>query len=272
MLSMASCRPGVPSGYIQPDDMEDLLHDYHIAQAMAIDNGRGEGDGSYEQTLYFAAVLEKHGVTKAKFDSSLTYYYKRADRFSEMYQRVAKRLGEEAMELGASEGEVSRYTKYNATGDTADVWTGRLSVMLVPYAPYNRMDFVQKADTSFRKGDAFMFVVNTDFLYQNGARNGHACVAVKYDNDTIVSRHISLTASGQSELRIPELRDRTATEIRGYIYLAPEKEVTTTLKLMAIKDIQLVKFRKQKTDAPIAGDSARINRILPVETSKSKAL
>ena len=84
-----ACKPTVPSGYIQPDDMEDLLYDYHIAQTMAIENGRDDGKEDYNQTLYFAAVLEKHGVTKAKFDSSLTYYYVRADRFNDMYQHIA---------------------------------------------------------------------------------------------------------------------------------------------------------------------------------------
>jgi len=135
VLTMASCKPTVPSRYIQPDDMEDLLYDFHVAQAMADESGKNLEERNFNQTLYFAAVLEKHGVTKAEFDSSLTYYYIRADRFNEIYKNVAKRLSEDAMELGASEGEVNRYAKLNNNGDTTDVWTGPLSVMLLPYAP-----------------------------------------------------------------------------------------------------------------------------------------
>ena len=32
-----SCKPSVPSRYIQPGDFEDLIYDLHIADAMSID-------------------------------------------------------------------------------------------------------------------------------------------------------------------------------------------------------------------------------------------
>ena len=171
---LLACKPSVPSQYIQPGDMEDLLYDYHVAQAMAAQNGKDEKERSYNENLYFAAVLEKHGVTKADFDSSLTYYYIRADRFGDMYKNVVKRLNSDALSLGASEGELNRYSKLSLNNDTVDVWGGRLSAILVPYPPYNRIDFEQKADTSFRKGDSFVFIVNNDFIYQEGTRTAEA--------------------------------------------------------------------------------------------------
>ena len=247
MAMLSSCKPRVPSRYIQPDDMEDLLHDLHIAQAMANEAAHKEGSLGYQQNLYFAAVLEKHGVTKAEFDSSLTYYYVRADRFSDMYKHVVDRLSNEAMALGASEGEISRYANLNsANGDTTNIWAGALSAVLVPYAPFNLFTFEQKADTSFRKGDSFMFIANTDYIFQSGSRNVQACIAVRYDNDTVVSRTSSMSSSGITQIRVPELAGRQATDIRGFIYMAVEKEPTTVLKLLSIKDLQLIKFRKQQ--------------------------
>ena len=245
-MAMVSCKPTVPSRYIQPDDMEDLLYDLHIAQAMANEAGRSEGDLGYKQNLYFAAVLEKHGVTKAEFDSSLIYYYIRADRFDDMYKHVVERLSNEAMALGASEGELNRYANLNANGDTVNIWTGDLSAILVPYAPFNLFTFEQKADTSFRKGDSFMFIVNTEYIIQSGSRSAQACIAVRYENDTIVSRTSSLSSSGISQIRVPENGNLKAKEIRGYIYMTPEKEPTTVLKLLSVKDLQLIKFRKKQ--------------------------
>ena len=35
VLLFPACKPGVPSDLIQPAELEDLLYDYHIAQAMA---------------------------------------------------------------------------------------------------------------------------------------------------------------------------------------------------------------------------------------------
>ena len=245
-MAMVSCKPTVPSRYIQPDDMEDLLYDLHISQAMANEAGRSEGDLGYKQNLYFAAVLEKHGVTKAEFDSSLIYYYIRADRFDDMYKHVVERLSNEAMALGASEGELNRYANLNANGDTVNIWTGDLSAILVPYAPFNLFTFEQKADTSFRKGDSFMFIVNVEYIIQSGSRSAQACIAVRYENDTIVSRTSSLSSSGISQIRVPENGNLKAKEIRGYIYMTPEKEPTTVLKLLSVKDLQLIKFRKKQ--------------------------
>jgi hypothetical protein len=254
--------------------MEDLLVDYHIAQAMATQNSKRDEDRGFNETLYFAAVLEKHGYTKADFDSSLTYYYIRADRFADMYKNVVKRLNDGALSLGASEGELTRYSKLSLNSDTIDVWGGRLSAMLLPYPPYNRIDFEQKADTSFRRGDSFIFIINNDFIYQNGTRSAEACIVMKYDNDTIVSKAFSLSSSGVNQIRIPVIENRKVKDIRGYIYLAPEKEVSSTLKMMVVKNIQLIKMRKkeeeknkQKKDSLMKGEQN-----IPIDTLKTKEL
>ena len=279
-MAMVSCKPTVPSRYIQPDEMEDLLYDLHIAQAMANEAGHKDGKAGYQQNLYFAAVLEKHGVTKAEFDSSLTYYYIRADRFNDMYKRVVERLSNEAMALGASESELNRYANLNANGDTTNIWTGDLSAILVPYAPFNLFTFEQKADTSFRKGDSFMFIINTEYIFQSGSRNAQACITVRYENDTIVSRTSSLSSSGISQIRVPENGDLKATDIRGYVYMTPEKEPTTTLKLLSVKDLQLIKFRKKqqpktestKADSVKAVSNTTKNEIIEIQKIENNEL
>ena len=265
---MLSCKPRVPSEYIQPGDMEDILYDYHIAQAMAENLELNDDQHDFKQTLYFAAVLEKHGVTKAEFDSSLVYYYIRADRFGDMYKRVAKRLADEALEQGASEGAVVHYAQVNNSGDTADIWKGNLSMMLIPYAPYNRYDFVQMPDSTFSKGDSFLFMVNSEFIMQNGVRNSQAVISMRYDNDTIVSKNITIGSSGITQLMIPEVANRKVKEIRGFIYMPLEKEMTTTMKLMAIKNIRLIKLRKKEQPK----DSVSTDKKQPIDTLKTKTL
>ena len=56
-LAMAACRPGTPSEYIQPDDMEDILVDYHLARAMAQNTGLHYDSIGYYQALYVDALL-----------------------------------------------------------------------------------------------------------------------------------------------------------------------------------------------------------------------
>ena len=271
---LLSCKPSVPSRFIQPDDMEDLLYDYHIAQAMTSLNNKDGDSRAFNETLYFAAVLEKHGVTKADFDTSLTYYYTRADRFDEIYKNVVNRLNKNAQNLGAPEGELQRFSKLSLNSDTVDVWRGRLSAMLMPYPPYNRIDFEQKADTSFRNGDSFIFIINNDFIYQQGTRSAQACIVMKYDNDTIVSKSFGLSSSGTNQIRIPAVGNHRVKDFRGYIYMAPEKEVSPSLKLLIIRNIQLIKMRKQEEKKQESRkdsvDSA--SQKIQVDTLKTKEL
>lgn len=152
VLCIVSCKPGVPKEVIQPDDMEDILYDYYVSQGIASMPGPQSGSEDYKRDMYFNSVLNKYGVTRAEFDSALVYYYTRADRFVEIYKSVQERMSEEALNLGATEGEVERFTAMQSlSGDTASIWEGMKSARLMPQAPYNKMQFVQKADTSFRK-------------------------------------------------------------------------------------------------------------------------
>jgi hypothetical protein len=81
-------------------------------------------------------------------------------------------------------------------------------------------------------------------------RNAEACLALRYDNDSVISRATGLSATGVNQLRIPANGNHMAKEIRGFIYLTPEKEETSTLKLMFIRGIQLIKFRNKPIEEP----------------------
>ena len=121
LILPSACKPGVPSEYIQPGDMEDILYDYYVSQGIASVPNVNAGGEDYRRDLYFNAVLKKHHVTRAEFDSSLVYYYTRADHFIDICREVQDRLSQDALDLGASEGEVERYTTQSLTGDTANV-------------------------------------------------------------------------------------------------------------------------------------------------------
>lgn len=265
VLCIVSCKPGVPKEVIQPDDMEDILYDYYVSQGIASMPGPQSGSEDYKRDMYFNSVLNKYGVTRAEFDSALVYYYTRADRFVEIYKSVQERMSEEALNLGATEGEVERFTAMQSlSGDTASIWEGMKSARLMPQAPYNKMQFVQKADTSFRKGDSFMLSFKSDFLYQGGNKDALLYLAVKYTNDSIVAQAIHFSVSGINQLRINPV-DLMPKEIMGYFYLGQGYEKSSDLRLLSISDIQLIRFHKKKEEGaeektletPIEPDSIR---------------
>lgn len=247
LILLSACKPGVPREFIQPSDMEDILYDYYVSQGMASVPGFNSGSEDYRRDLYFNAVLKKHHVTRADFDSSLVYYYTRADQFVDIFHNVQDRLSQDALDLGASEGEVERFTAHSLTGDTADVWEGNRSIMLIPYAPYNRLQFIQKADTSYHKGDRFMLVFKNNYLYQGGSKDAVVYLALKYENDSIVSKVTRFVVSGDTQLRM-DACDLKVKEVMGYFYLGEGYEKNTDLKLLFLTDVQLIRFHKQKTD------------------------
>ena len=243
---MVGCKPGTPSEYIQPDDMEDILVEYHMAKAMA-----GQYDGSYEernyqQALYIEAVLRKHGVTQEQFDSSLVYYYRRADRFDKLYQNVADRLEEQALSLGATEGEIGKFASLSATGDTANIWTERSRYAMMPVPPYNRWSFEVAVDTAFYNGDSFLMQFMSDFLFQDGMRSCTLNIAVTYDNDTTISKNIVFSYAGLTQLRIPAYDNHAVKRLRGYFYLAGGSDRTTTTRLLFLDNIQLIRFHNEQ--------------------------
>lgn len=259
-LLMLSCKPTVPGEYIQPGEMEEILYDYYIMQALAGQGGNYEMN-SYNKNVYYYAVLKKHGVTEAEFDSSLVYYYSNADRLYDIYIKLSDRIGNEAMSLGASVGGIGKYSKLRADGDTADIWRESPAAVLMPVAPYNRLSFEIKADSTFRQGDSFLLNFMTDFLYQSGTKDAVAYMAVRYDNDSISAFNSHVGVSGVSQLRIPGNSKNGIKEIKGFIYLNRGNDNSTTLKIMFISNIQLIRFHPQeKPRDAVAADSLSARR------------
>ena len=46
LACIASCKPSVPGEYLSEKEMENVLYDFHIAEAMANDNSRQDGDAA----------------------------------------------------------------------------------------------------------------------------------------------------------------------------------------------------------------------------------
>lgn len=278
MVLLAACKPGTPSQYIQPDEMEDILVDYHLARAIA--QQESGNDREYNTAYYIEAVLKKHGVTKAEFDSSLVYYYTRADRFDAICKRVSERLDELALTQGASEGEIGKYANYNATGDTANVWPDRNTALLLPMPPYNRWEFYLEADSTYRRGDELMMMFMSDFMYQGGSKSGLVYMAIDY-GDTLVSRNLRFSVTGLTQLRMPSDTTKRIHAVKGFFYLDGGNESSPSTRLLFLNNVQLIRFHTinddtEPSDAPeddeplsadsvSSGDDAR--RLLPEDVS-----
>ena len=264
LVLLSACTPKVPGEYIQPGDMEDILYDYFVSQGMAREEDDGGRVMDYRRELYFDAVLKKYDVTRAEFDSSLVYHYTRADRFVKIWKNVQDRLGEAAIDYGASAGEVETFTARSLTGDTANIWNGVFSQALVPYAPYNRLQYSIQADTAFRKGDSFMLTWYSNFLYQSGSKDAVAYMAIRYKNDSIASQTVHFSTDGFSQLRMDGC-DEPVKEIKGFVYLGQGYESTSAMRMLILSNIQLIRFHKKadvvKEPEPMKSEADSLSQV-----------
>ncbi len=216
--------------------MEDILADYHLASAVAQEKNAKPVD----KQLYLEEVLVKHGVTREQFDSSLVYYFVRADRLNDIYSRVVERLEKQALAMGASEGELGKYATLNESGDTANIWHGRNTMVLLPMPPYNRFDFTYEADSTFKIGDEFLIQFMTDFMFQDGSKEAQLYMAAYYP-DTVITAQSRIYSSGLNQIRLSG-HHKPIEQIKGFIYLGGSGQQSTTLRILFINNLQFIRF------------------------------
>ena len=254
------CKPSIPSEYIQPSKMEDILYDYHLAMAMA----NNSNTSATQQKAYKLAVMKKYDVTEAQFDNSRKYYIRHTEELHDMYVDISKRLEDQARAEGASESELSQYGTITSKGDTTDIWKGARSLILSPYAPVNKETFEIKADTAFHKGDRLMLNFDSQFIIQDGMRDAVVVMAVTFTNDSITTQYTHISSDSHQTLMVDGGDSLRIKNIRGYFMMLKGQEPTTTFKMLILNNIQLVRMHVRKQENVNPGDST--NTSDPIRT------
>lgn len=255
---VSSCKPSLPGGVLSKGKMTDILYDYHLALAMA----HMDDNGDKGQSLaYREAVLRKHDVTSAEFDSSMVYYMRHTELLEDVYKDLTDRYNNEITAMGGSAKEGGEFANLSATGDTANVWTLAASMVFMPVKPFNSTSFDIKVDSTFHKGDRLMLDFDAQFIYQDGMRNGVAMLAVQFGNDSIAQRTIMIQSTQHYSVELSDADSLGIKSVKGYFMLMNDDNGTgvssqTTLKLMFLEHIKLIRMHPQKPVAAPAGSSS----------------
>lgn len=257
LFCVSSCKPSLPSGVLSKGKMTDILYDYHLALAMA----HMDDNGDKGQSLaYREAVLRKHDVTSAEFDSSMVYYMRHTELLEDVYKDLTDRYNNEITAMGGSAKEGGEFANLSATGDTANVWNLAASMVFMPVKPFNSTSFDIKVDSTFHKGDRLMLDFDAQFIYQDGMRNGVAMLAVQFGNDSIAQRTIMIQSTQHYSVELSDDDSLGIKSVKGYFMLMNDDNGTgvssqTTLKLMFLEHIKLIRMHPQKPVAALAGSS-----------------
>ena len=259
MFVLVGCKPSKPSGVLSESRMVKILVDYHLAQGMA----EGNDNETESRYLYVQAVFRKHRITEEQFDKSMVYYCEHAEDLSKIYIQVNKRIEASAAMMGMDTKSQLKYHEMSNEGDTANIWNRRKFALLKPNYVENIYSFSLDADSSFYKGDSFMWTFTPEYVIQNGRKEAFAQLIICYENDSVASN--TQMVSGNQELTIKASPSRKQDSLRiksvqGHVYLPIKMEGETGFRMLMLTDIALIRYHKP---------GAKPSEPLPVEPTDS---
>ncbi len=234
---LSSCKKGVPSSLLQPKEMEDVLYDYHLAQAVSNDFN---GEERYKKELILRDVFEKYHTTQEQFDSSLVWYTRNTQRLSDIYENLSKRYQKADSALVViEEGQVQRAKAI--VGDTVDIWIGERLCCLSTVPLTNKLTFnIEATDTNFKARDSYRWTLDAHFLQRDTAgQYALMQLNVHYKNDSTASVSKAL-AEGQNSLYLPT-DTLPIQSVRGDVYF---KNDTTgeSIRTLLLHKISLMRY------------------------------
>lgn len=255
---MQACHSDFPDDVLKPSKMEDVLYDYHIAQALAQQSASDSID--YNIRLYQKAVFEKYGINEAVFDHSMQWYERHSTQLKKIYEHIAERLGG-----NANEGAVNFAGLNSVSGDTLSIWSGPSSALLCSQN-VNRFCFTLRADTALQKGDMLYWKFSSHWFYREGEHRAVASIAIHYEGDSISTMQQFVYSDGEQYIST-QIGNRKVLSIDCFIYqCAPWVD---RVRILSIQNMQM--FRVRQHEVPEVKEDALSDSIKREEKASLNA-
>ncbi|MBR1755474.1 MAG: DUF4296 domain-containing protein [Bacteroidaceae bacterium] len=244
LLLLFSCKPQLPEGVLSEGKMERVLYDYHIAQVIAESDAYSDQPLDVRRYELQQAVLRKHGITQAEFDSSMVFYCSDIPRLNAIYNRVAQRFEREAEALGAVLDAADLYARLTADGDTANVWVGRKVFAVRNRLGENLHAWRIACDSTWLEGDDLLWRFQTQTFSREGYYQSiYALLVITYTNDSVRARTVQLNDRASGELRIDNPEGWVPSTVAGQLFL-PVEEDPQRSRLYIVNHPSLIRFHK----------------------------
>ena len=264
---MTSCGPSLPDGVLSSKEMEDVLFDFHIAQALY--ETREFHSTESDIVALRANVLKKHGLTQQEWDNSMSYYCQHADELHRIYININDRVERNVIALGGKSQGVQ-----GEEADTANVWKGSPDILLMQQTPYNILSYDITPDSTFQDGDNVSLQCDTKFIFQDGYKSLSIIMVVTFSNDSISTMMTNISRDGHGIVTLNNEKDRLHIKnIKGFFMLGRNldavttKPTTTTLRLVSVRNIKLLHLHTTPppppTPAPEPADSTKTDSVSP---------
>lgn len=223
LLTGIACSK-VPKGVLPPEQMAQMLADFHTGEAVTEIERRTFDNESIRMVLR-NSILAKHGLTPEQFDSSLMWYGRNIDLYSTVYSRVVNILDERLLDLETRAGtsdmtfgpSASGYDPFEIEGDSVDVWPQQSKLTFNPGSPAEIVQFRLLSDHTWEQGDVYTFNAKL-----SGSRDYFNLVlAVEYFDGSVDYLSIRSMGNGWKRYSLSTDHERKPRYIYGLVGYTP---------------------------------------------------
>lgn len=240
-LSMAcltlSCNRR-PEQVIESSKMTDVLVDVHKAEGLLEVQSMVYPTDSDKQEIV-AAVLLKHGVTKAEYDSSLVWYSTHLKDFIRVYDRVKERLQSEGDSLTA----LLNIYYPTISGDTVNLWQERGYYLLDRQRLSSLWTWEMIADTTFFAGDSLAW--KFDISHMPAGHYAAVALTLRYDKDSAQTKTELLNTAGNYTIGLRADSTLVLKSVVGSFNLLMRQDSVAEAPL-GVKNIELMRYHTRK--------------------------
>lgn len=230
VLLLCACSKA-PSGIIKESKMSRVLADLAVAEAYLNAHGTDFPDDS-TKLVFKQSVLAKHGVTLEDYDKALGWYAHNVDVYIKVHNDAIGMLDERQKELlneigangpGATHGSAIAHggrqnggmkKRYDAKGDTTDLWTAPRAWMLTAANGNGYIPFDIKRNSDFRNGDKLQL----DMKLLSGGNKFVVFLAADYADGTTTYASKTAFANSWCNFVLQTDNKRHLSRLYGYIY------------------------------------------------------
>lgn len=247
---MSACTIEIPSDVIQPKEMENLLYDYHLMQALSTELSSND---RYKRKLYEEYIFQKHRVTEEEFDSSLAWYMRHTKELDEIYDRLSERLTKEKEYWTVLTNPNEREHEATPAGDSVNIWREYRLYRLDETEWANKLTFQIPTDSNFQVRDSFVWNIT---LSPIGELRHYSTLgmSLQFTNDSAIGVSREINQPGNYSLSLTTDSTFQLKEIVGFLYVQRKDSVQSCDSLnsfshtpLLISDISLMRYHRTDT-------------------------
>lgn len=206
-----------PKGVLSDKEMVQLIADIHTAEAYM----QSYNSGYYNDSLRDSSVkwaLDRHGLTRAEFDSTMSWYGRNIDEYKDLFEKVDKELAVRQKNVsGVSDQELN----------SSDLWPFSRHMLISENSPSNSLSFSFSSE-DVQKGDKIVWKMRQS----NNMSMNDVLLGVDYANGS--STYLHEVKSGDSKIEMTLQTDSAQTVKRIFGYLRVREQMSLPVRIDSI--------------------------------------